>query len=102
MPADFQVAEAYDDTGTIQVTVIGFRLTGVDATKLRQAIIASWIVAAGSGVTQANATVGGKAVVKVDYADGGPLDYVYVQGITVFDVSTSDTSLAATVLGQLP
>jgi hypothetical protein len=102
VPADFQVAEAYDDTGTIQVTVIGFRLTGVDATKLRQAIIASWMVAAGSGVTQANATVGGKAVVKVDYADGGPLDYVYVQGTTVFDVSTSDTSLAATVLGQLP
>jgi hypothetical protein len=27
---------------------------------------------------------------------------VYVQGTTVFDVSTSDTSLAATVLGQLP
>jgi hypothetical protein len=102
VPADFQVAEAYDDTGTIQVTVIGFRLTGVDATKLRQAIIASWIVAAGSGVTQSNATVGGKAVVEVNYADGGPLDYVYVQGITVFDVSTSDTSLAATVLGQLP
>jgi hypothetical protein len=102
VPGDFQVAEAYDNTGTIQVTVIGFRLTGIDATRLRQAIIASWIVAAGSGVTQANATVGGKAVVKVDYADGGPLDYVYVQGITVYDVSTSDVSLAATVLGQLP
>ncbi len=100
--ADFQVAEAYDASGTIQVTVIGFRLTGVDATKLRGAIIASWLVAAASGVTQAPATVAGKSVIKVDYADGGPLDYVYVQGITVYDVSTADTALAATVLGQLP
>jgi len=101
-PADFQVAESYDDTGTIAVTVIGFRLTGVDATKLRGAIIASWLAAAASGVTTAPATVGGKSVIKVDYADGGPFDFVYVNGVTVYDVSTADNSLAATVLDLLP
>jgi hypothetical protein len=101
-PADFQVAESYDDTGTIAVTVIGFRLTGVDATRLRGAIIASWQAAAASGVTTSPATVGGKSVIKVNYADGGPFDFVYVNGVTVFDVSTADTSLAATVLDLLP
>ncbi len=99
---DFQVAESYDATGTVAVTIIGFRLTGVQGVPLRQAIIASWMAAAGSGITTAPASVGGKAVTKVDYGDGGPLDYVYVQGATVFDVSTADTTLASTVLGLLP
>jgi hypothetical protein len=102
VPADFQVAESYDASGTIQVTVIGFRLTGIDGTRLRQAIIASWLAAAASGVTTVPATVGGKAVISVDYGDGGPLDYAYIHGTTVFDVSTGDPALAATVLGLLP
>ena len=100
--ADFQVAEVYDPSGTVAVTVIGFRVVGVDGVKMRQAIIASWMIAAGSGMTTSPATVSGKAVIKVDYGDGGPLDYVYVHGTTVLDVSTADPTLAATVLAQLP
>jgi hypothetical protein len=100
--ADFQVAEVYDPSGTVGVTVIGFRVVGVDPAKVRQAIIASWMVAAGTGLTTSPATVAGKAVIKVDYGDGGPLDYVYVHGTTVLDVSTADPALAATVLGLLP
>src|SRR5450755_524822 len=101
-PADFQVAESLDGSNTVAVTILAFRLTGVDATKLRQAIIASWLAAAASGVTTAPSTTAGKAVIVVDYGDGGPLDYVYVKGSTVFDVSTGDPALAATVLGLLP
>lgn len=102
VPADFQVAQSLDDSNTIAVTVLAFRLTGIDATKLRQAIIASWLAAAASGVTTAPSTLAGKAVIVVDYGDGGPLDYVYVKGSTVFDVSTGDPALAGTVLGLLP
>ena len=101
-PADFQVAESYDNSGTVAVTIIGFRIVGVDGTSVRQAIIQSWLAAAGSGVTTAPDTISGKSVIKVDYGDGGPLDYVEVHGEDVFDVSTADTTLAATVLGQLP
>ena len=100
--SDFQVAESYDATNTVAVTVIGFRLLGIDAVRLRQAILASWQVAAGSGMTTGPATVAGKSVIKVDYGDGGPLDYLYIKGTTVLDVSTADASLAATVLGLLP
>ena len=96
------MAESYDATGTVAVTIIGFRLTGIQGVPLRQAIIASWMAAAGSGITTTPASVGGKAVIKVDYGDGGPLDYVYVHGATVLDVSTADTTLASTVLGLLP
>ena len=101
-PADFQVAESYDNSGTVAVTIIGFRVVGVDGVPVRQAIIASWLAAAGSGVSTSQTTVSGKAVIKVDYGDGGPLDYVYVHGQDVFDVSTADTTLAATVLATLP
>jgi hypothetical protein len=102
VPADFQVAQTLDPTGAVAVTVIGFRLAGIDAVRLRQAILASWLVAAGSGLTTAPATVAGKSVIKVDYGDGGPLDYLYIHGTTVLDVSTADPALAATVLTQLP
>ncbi|MGH2511697.1 MAG: hypothetical protein ACRDGQ_03310 [Candidatus Limnocylindrales bacterium] len=101
-PADFQVAESYDDSGTVAVTILAFRVVGVDGVPVRQAILASWLAAAGSGMTTAPATVAGKAVIKVDYGDGGPLDYVYVHGEDVLDVSTADTALAATVLALLP
>jgi hypothetical protein len=60
------------------------------------------MAAAASGMTTTPATVGTKSVIKVDYGDGGPIDYVYVHGQDVFDVSTSDPTLAATVLNQLP
>ena len=101
-PADFQVAESYDPTGALDLEVLGFRIVGVDGTPARQAIIASWMAAAASGMTTTPATVGTKSVIKVDYGDGGPIDYVYVHGQDVFDVSTSDPTLAATVLNQLP
>ncbi|MFI5199091.1 MAG: hypothetical protein ACHQXL_01805 [Candidatus Limnocylindrales bacterium] len=101
-PADFQVAESYDPSGALDLEVLGFRIVGVDGTPARQAIIASWMAAAASGMTTTPATVGTKSVIKVDYGDGGPIDYVYVHGQDVFDVSTSDPTLAATVLNQLP
>src|SRR5664279_640536 len=102
VPADFQVAETYDASGTVALTVIGFQVVGIDGIRVRQAILASWLAAAASGMTTTPTTIAGKALIKVDYGDGGPLDYVYVHGQTVFDVSTADAALAATVLTQLP
>ncbi len=102
VPADFQVAETYDASGTVALTVIGFQVVGIDGIRVRQAILASWLAAAASGMTTTPTTIAGKALIKVDYGDGGPLDYVYVHGQTVFDVSTADAALAATVLAQLP
>jgi len=101
-PADLQIAEAYDVSGTIDLSITVFQVNGVDPTALRQAIIASWLAAGSSGVTTTQQTIGQKPVVTVDYGDGSADDYLYVHGAVVFDVSTSDPNLAAQVLTQLP
>ncbi|MFI5262584.1 MAG: hypothetical protein ACHQZR_08535 [Candidatus Limnocylindrales bacterium] len=101
-PADLQIGEAYDDSGTIDLSVTDFQVTGVDPATLRQAIIASWLAAGSSGVSTTQQTVGQKPVTTVDYGDGSADDYMYVHGPIVFDVSTSDPDLAAQVLTQLP
>jgi hypothetical protein len=101
-PADLLIAEAYDPSGNIALWVIGFQAGGVAGTTLRQAILDSWLAAAPSNVKTTTVTISGKQVIKVDYGDGGVLDYLYEHGESVFDVATADASLAATALGQLP
>ncbi len=101
-PADFQVAESYDATGSLDLEILAFRIVGVDGIPARQAIIASWMAAAASGMTTSPTTVGGRSVIAVNYGDGGPIDSIYVHGQDVFDVSTSDPTLAATALNLLP
>ncbi|MGZ3588673.1 MAG: hypothetical protein ACXVAE_06350 [Candidatus Limnocylindrales bacterium] len=100
--ADLKVAEAYDASGTLDIDLIGYQVAGVDAAKLRQAIVASWLAAGSSGVTTAQVTIGGKQVIRIDYGDGSALDYLYQHGDLVVDVSTGDATLAGQVLGLLP
>jgi hypothetical protein len=100
--ADLGLAEAYDDSGTLDLDLVAYQVKGVDATVLRQAIVQSWLAAGSSGITTAEATVGGKAVTTVNYGDGGQLDYLYARGDLVIDVATSDPALAGQVLSLLP
>ncbi len=100
--SDFQVAEVYDPTNTLPDTVTAFRVAGLDALRLRQAVIASWQAVAASGMVTSPVSISGKSVIKVDYADGSSFDFVYIQGATVFDVQTADATFAAAVLALLP
>ena len=100
--ADLGLAEAFDESGTLDLDLVAYQVKGIDGTVLRQAIVQSWLAADSSGITTANATVGGKQVVKVDYGDGGQLDYLYERGDVVIDVATGDPALAAQVLALLP
>ena len=53
-------------------------------------------------MTKATATVGGREVTRVDYGDGGPIDYVLSTPEGVFIVTTADEDLAAEALPALP
>ncbi len=100
--ADLQIAQAYDETGTLDCYLLAFRVPGVDAARLAPAIIATWLQASSSGVTTSTVTVGGKEVTAVDYGDQGTVSYVYASGEAVVVIETSDEAVAGEVAALLP
>jgi hypothetical protein len=46
-----QVAQAYDDSGGLLASIVGFRLPGADQAKLRAAIEETWLSSGNAGVT---------------------------------------------------
>ncbi len=100
--ADLQIAQAYDETGTLDCYLLAFRVPGVDAARLAPAIIDTWLQASSSGVTTSTVTIGGKEVTVVDYGDQGTVSYVYASGEAVVVIETSDEAVAGEVAALLP
>jgi hypothetical protein len=101
-PSDLVIAEAYDPNGALDVEVIAFKVDGVKGPALEQAVLDSWLAGGSSGVTTKKETISGKEVTHVDYGDGGSFDYLYEKNDVVYDVSTSDPTVAAEALKTLP
>ena len=99
--ANVQVARAFDDTQSVDIAVVGFRLPGFDPAKLKAAVLEAWLGANEAGVKQTSITLGGKHVIKVDYGGAGPTDYVYSTSDHVIVIDTSDDNAAADVASQL-
>ena len=100
--ADLDIAEAYDGDGSLDAQIIAFRVKGVGADKLGQAILDSWLSDGASGITSAKTTISGKTVTKVTYSDGGPADYLYLKGDVVYDLSTSTDSVVTETISLFP
>jgi hypothetical protein len=99
--ADIQIAQAGDDTQTLDITVFGFRAKGVSLAKLKAAVLEAWLAANEPGVKQTTVTLGGKTMIKVDYGTDGPLDYVYATGDHVIVIDTADPTAATEAAGQI-
>ncbi|HET7703753.1 MAG TPA: hypothetical protein VFK35_10145 [Candidatus Limnocylindrales bacterium] len=99
--AELQIAQAFDETGGLDVSIIGFRLPGADEAKLRDAIVETWLSAGNEGVTQAEITLGGRKLIRVDYGDEGTTEYVYAKGDTVIVIDTADPSIAEDIAAKL-
>jgi len=99
--SDLQIAQAYDDTGTIDLSIIGFRLPGKDGAALRAAVIETWLSADVAGVTKSEVTLGGKKMTKIDYGDEGTTEYVYSSADYVIVIDTSDTAIATEVAAAI-
>jgi hypothetical protein len=92
---DLQIAQAFDESSTIDLSIVAFRLPGKDAAKLRAAVVDTWLSANVEGVKQSEVTLGGKRLTKIDYGDAGPLDYVYRGSDYVIVIDTADPAIAA-------
>lgn len=93
-PANLELADAVDQAGTLQVSVVGFRLPGLDPARLREVVLDSLLAASTPGVTQTPVTLSGVQATKVSYGDSGPSEYLFIHGDSLFLVETSDETLA--------
>lgn len=95
MEADaLQVAQAYDELGESDLSILALSVEGMAPEKVRDLVLDSWLAASGAGVTRDTVTLAGAAWDRVDYGDGGTVDYVLGDGSTVFVVTTGDPELA--------
>jgi hypothetical protein len=92
-----QIAQAYDETGAIDLSIIAFRLPNADLAKLRSAIIDTWLAAGAEGVKTTSVELGGKSLTKIDYGDGSTIEYVYAKADYVIVMDTSDLDIATQV-----
>jgi hypothetical protein len=100
-PADLEIAEAYDPAGALALTVLGFRVAGVDPVRLRTVVLEAWLSTRTPGVTSSSVTLSGTSTTKVTYGDGGPTDFVLVHGDSTFVIVTSDQALAVSAAAAI-
>jgi hypothetical protein len=98
-PADLTFANAQDPTGTLRVEIGAFRVHGLGARALRDAIVRSTRPNA-PGLAVSRVAVGGRRVTKVVYPGGSTL-YLYPDGDVVYYVGTQNQALAARILHRL-
>ena len=101
-PADLQLAQAYDPTSTLDVTILGFRVPGLAVSKLEPAVLQTWLFAGATGVTTKQTTVSGVAVTEVSYGGDTSVSYVVVRKDSVLVVQSGSAALAAAAIAALP
>jgi hypothetical protein len=101
-PDAFRAAQAYDPTGTIDLSITAFRVEGMAADRLQTIVIDGWLSAGGSGVKTTSTTISGRTVTQVDYGDGGTTPYIAISGDIVIIVESSSATLAAQAIAALP
>jgi hypothetical protein len=99
--SDVQVAQAYDDTSQVDLSIVAFRLPGKSGSKLSDAIVDTWLSANVDGVKKSDVTLGGKKLTKIDYGDQGTVEYVYTGDDYVIVIDTSDPAIATEVASKI-
>jgi hypothetical protein len=99
--ADLQASQAYDATGTLDLSAGAFRATGIGGAALRDAIIAAY-KGDYPDLKLTQTTIGGLDVTNGDFGDGSVNSYWYVRDDVVFDIETSDPAIAQAALAALP
>ena len=100
-PGDLEIAEAYDPSGALALTVLGFRVPGVDPVKLRSVVLEAWLSTKTPGVISSSVTLSGTPSTQVSYGDAGPSNYVFVHGDSTFVVVTNDQALAVSAVAAI-
>jgi hypothetical protein len=101
-PNDLEVAQAYDETGTVDLVLFAFRLPGAAPEALRSLVLDSWLVASAEGVTTEEVELGGKTLTHVDYGDELADAYLYSVGDVAVIIQSGTEDLVAAAAEALP
>jgi hypothetical protein len=93
-PTDLEIGYGADASGTIDLTIIGFRIAGISPDKLRPIILQTWLANQAPGVTTTEVDLSGNQLTQVSYGDTGADEYLLVFMDSVFVVETADSDLA--------
>ncbi len=99
--ADLQVGQAYDPTGTLDLSAGIFRADGIAASDLQAQMIKAW-QGDYPDLKVSEVTMGGRMVTKGDFDAGAIHSYWFVRDDVVFDVETSDEKLAEAAILAIP
>jgi hypothetical protein len=99
---DLQVAQAYDASLELDMTLLAFRLADADPVQLTELIQEVWLLSSSPGVTTETQTIGDKEVTVVSYGDDGNTQYVYTFEDAVFLIDSPDAAVAEQVVEALP
>jgi len=93
-PSDLEIVYAYDESGTTDLVILGFRVDGLAPADIRTAILGAWLAANTPGVVSTNLDWSGTAVTKVSYGDEAADEYVFTVNDSVFVLETVDATMA--------
>jgi len=100
-PSDLEIGYGYDASGTVDLTIIGFRIAGISPEVLRPIVLRTWLANEGPGVTTTQVNLAGNPLTQVSYGDSGADEYLFVFKDSVFVVETADSDLATQAVGAI-
>lgn len=98
---DLEIAIAFDESGAIDLTILGFRSDGVTADQMADVVLSAWLAAGTPGVTTTSLTWSGTSVRRISYGDEGPDEYLVTVDDSVFVLETTDEAVAQTTVAAL-
>lgn len=101
VPADLHLAQGYDPNEAVDISVGVYTVDGVAPTALRGALIEAF-KGDSPDMKVSQVTVGGKEITKGDFGPDLPTSYLWVHGDNVYDIESSDETIATAALAELP
>ncbi len=101
-PDDLRLAQAFDELGETDLSVLAVTVDGLPVEQTRDLVLGVWLAATGPGVVHEPIELAGRSFTRVDYGDGGRIDYVLTEGAVVLVISTADPALAEATAAALP
>lgn len=99
---DMRVAQAYDEASQSDLSILAVTIDGMPIDQIRKLVLETWLTATGPGVKQDEVTLDGKTWTRIDYGDGGTMDYVLAAAPNVIVVTTADPKVAEQAAAALP
>ena len=99
---DMRVAQAYDANAVSDLSILAVTVDGMPIDQMQTLVMEMWLTASGAGVTQSTVTLDGEEWIRVDYGDGGTMDYIRSVAPNVLVITTADPALAEQAAAALP